>query len=196
MKSQPINLAVLTGLLLLFFTAAEAQNAFGIRGGLNASNISFDNLPSKKERLGFHIGVFGNVPMVADFLSLQPELSFSTKGTAFEYLNERRTLNMNYVDFLMPVAFKLGSVDLQLGPFVSFLTTTPDYTVYNENRIVIDAFKKFDAGLTGGLTFHINHVLIGIRYNQGLADVTKDDSRLLLGKGKSAVGQVSLGYRF
>lgn len=196
MKKQSINLAALTGLLLLFFVAVEAQTAFGIRAGLNTSTVSFDNLPGKKERLGFHAGIFGNLPMVADFMSLQPELSYSVKGTAFEYLNEKRTVNMNYVDFLVPVAFKLGAFDLQLGPFVSFLISSPDYTVYNENRIVVDAFKKFDAGLTGGLSYNINHLLIGIRYNQGFADVTKDESRLLLGKGKNAVGQVSIGYRF
>ena len=196
MKKQITGPAILTVALLLFFTAAKAQGTFGIRAGLNASNVSFDNLPNRKERIGFHAGVFGKLPVYDNFIFLHPELSYSAKGANFEYLNEKRTLGMNYVDFMLPVAFKLGSVDIEVGPFASFLISTPDYTVYNENRIEVDAFKKFDAGLTGGLAFNVNHLIIGIRYNQGLVDVTKDNSRPLLGSGKTAVGQISLGYRF
>lgn len=196
MKIKAAFPAILTAALLLIGTAAGAQNSFGIRAGLNAATVSFDNLPGKKERISYHAGIFGRMPILDNFISLNPELSYSVKGTAFEYLNETRRLNMNYIDFMLPVGFRLGSVDIQAGPFVSFITSTPDYTVYNENRVVIDAFKKVDAGLTGGLVFNTGHLLIGVRYNQGLVDVTKDESRALLGDGKTAVGQVSLGYRF
>lgn len=196
MRKQTTAPAVLTAALLFFFTAADAQNSIGLRAGLNASNVSFDNLPGKKERLAFHVGVFGRLPVYHNFISLKPELSYSVKGASFEYLNEKRNLDLKYLDFMLPLAFRLGSVDIELGPFVSFLTSTPDYAVYNENRIETDAFKKVDAGITGGLVFNIDHFLIGIRYNQGLIDVTKDNSRPLLGSGKNAVGQLSLGYRF
>ena len=190
------SIALVILLLLSTGSTGWAQAAFGIRAGLNVSNISFDNLPNKSERFGFHAGVFANLPVVPDFISVQPELSFSVKGTAFKPLNERQTLNMNYVDFLLPVAFQLGPIDVQVGPFASYLISTPDYTVFNDNTVVVDAFKKFDAGLTAGLSFNFGKMLLGIRYNQGFADVTKDNARLILGSGKNAVGQVSLGYRF
>lgn len=192
------NIVFPVALLMLMLTGYTigAQSKFGIRAGLNVSNISFDNLPNKSERFGFHVGVFADLPVVPDFISVQPELSYSVKGTAFKPLNQRQTLNMNYVDLLVPVAFKLGSIDIQVGPFVSYLISTPDYTVFDENRIIADAFTKLDAGLTAGLSYNFNRMLIGIRYNQGFLDVTKDNSRLLLGGGKNAVGQVSLGFRF
>lgn len=188
-------LLVLATIMLIPVTS-QSQTKFGIRGGLNVSNISFDNLSNKSERFGFHAGVFVDVPVVLDFMSVQPELSYSVKGTAFKPLNERQTLNMNYLDFLLPVAFKLGSIDVQVGPFASYLISTPDYTVYEDNTVIIDAFNKFDAGLTAGLTYNFNHFLIGIRYNQGFIDVTEGLSRTLLGSGKNAVGQISLGYKF
>jgi hypothetical protein len=187
-------------LVLIFLMSApaafQAQISFGIRGGLNVTNISFDNLLNKSERVGYHIGIFADLPLLPDFISVQPELSYSVKGAAFKPLNKRQTLNMNYVDFLLPVAFKLGPIDLQVGPFASYLVSKPDYTVFNDNTIVVDAFKKMDAGLTGGLSYNFNRMLIGIRYSQGFVDVTKDNARLLLGSGKTAVGQVSLGFRF
>lgn len=198
MKTKKFNVFVLTILVAMMgmITVSQAQSKFGIRAGLNASNVSFDNLPNRSERFAYHLGVFADVPVLSDFISMQPELSYSVKGAAFEYLNERRKLNLQYVDFLLPVAFHLSSIDIQVGPFASFLTSTPDYTVFDENRVAIDAFKKYDVGLTAGLSYNFNSFLFGIRYNQGFVDVTKDNSRLLLGSGKNAVGQASIGYTF
>lgn len=198
MKNRTINIPTLAFILCLFLTpsVSDAQIKFGVRAGLNATNVSFEKLPSKSERYGFHLGVFADVPIQTDFLSIQPELSFSTKGAAFKPLTGRQTLNMNYVDFLLPVAFKLSLFDLQVGPFASYLASTPDYTVYNENKVVVDGFKKFDIGLTAGLAVNLNKIVIGLRYNQGFVDVTTDNARPFLGTGKNAIAQLSLGYKF
>lgn len=197
MKINCVKIATTALLVMaLMQSSIQAQSSFGIRGGLNVSNISFKNLPDKRERFGYHLGIFASVPVVPDFMSVQPELGYSLKGTAYKVVNERRTLNMQYLDLLLPVAFHLGSIDIQVGPFASFLVSSPDYTVYNDDLIVVDAFKKYDVGLTAGLSYNFNKWLIGIRYNQGLVDVTRDNSRPFLGSGKNAIGQVSLGYRF
>ena len=198
MKAKYFSFATLMVLAMIILTPSVSygQTKFGIRGGLNASNISFDNLPNRGERYGFHLGIFTEVPLVPDFMSLQPELSYSVKGTSYKPASVSQKLNMSYVDLLLPVAFKLSSIDIQVGPFASFLISTPDYTVFNENRVVVDAFKKFDAGLTAGLSYNFSKIMIGLRYNQGFVDVTNDNARVLLGGGKNAVGQVSLGYKF
>ena len=198
MKKKYVNIAALLVLVLMILTpsVSQAQIKFGIRAGLNASNISFEKLPNKSERFGYHLGVFSDVPVMPDFMSLQPELSYSVKGAGFEPSTGRQTLNMNYVDFFLPVAFKLSLFDLQVGPFASYLISKPDYAVYNENKVIVDAFKTLDIGLTGGLAVNINKLMIGVRYNQGFIDISKDNSRPFLGSGKNGVGQVSLGYRF
>jgi Outer membrane protein beta-barrel domain len=198
MKSTTFSITILAFIVCLFSdpSVSDAQIQFGIRAGLNATNVSFEKLPSKSERYGFHAGVFADIPIMTDFLSVQPELSFSTKGAAFKPLTGRQILNMSYVDFLLPVAFKLSMFDLQVGPFASYLASTPDYTVYNENKIVVDGFKKYDVGLTAGIAANFNKILIGLRYNQGFVDVTTDNARPFLGTGKNAVAQLSLGYKF
>lgn len=99
-------------LMLLIPAVFQAQGSFGIRAGLNASNISFDLLPARGERIGFHAGIFADLPVLPGFLSLQPELSYSVQGAAFEPLDvNRQQIKMDYVDFLLPVAFKLGPID-------------------------------------------------------------------------------------
>ena len=195
-KFAIITIVMIYGLLMLVVTNSQAQISVGVRGGLNASNISFENLPNKSERFGFHAGIFADVPIVTDFISVQPELSYSTKGTAFEPLNDRETLDMDYLDLLLPLAFQLGPFDLQVGPFASYLLSTPDYTVFDDRTLISDAFNKFDAGLTAGLSYNFNKFLIGVRYNQGFINVAKDKAQSLLGDGKNAVCQVSLGYQF
>ena len=191
-----VSILALMASLFLTPSVSDAQVKFGIRGGLNASTISFKNLPNKAERFGYHVGVFADVPVSAGFMSIQPELSYSAKGTAFKPLNDRQTLNLNYVDLLLPVAFKLNIFDLQVGPFASFMTSTPDYTYYKDNKVFVDGFKKYDVGLTGGLTMNLNKLMIGLRYNQGFVDITNDNTRAILGSGKNSVGQVSVGYKF
>ncbi len=198
MKLNYFNTAILVVLVSMMMPAAnvQAQTQFGIRGGLNVSNISFDNLPDRGERFGFHAGVFADIPLIADFIQLQPELSYSAKGAAFKFLGDDKTLNMDFIDFLLPVAFRLGKIDLQVGPFASYLISTPDYEVFDNTDVVIDAFKKTDVGLTAGLSYNFAPMTVGIRYNQGLVDITNDNGRTFLGEGKTAVGQVSIGFKF
>ena len=196
MKNVHIAAVVAFGFLFLTPSVSDAQIRFGVRAGANASNISFEKLPEKSERYGFHVGVFADVPISGDFASLQPELDYSVQGAAFKPVTGRQTLNMNYVNFLLPVAFKLSAFDLLVGPFASFLASTPDYTVYNDNKIIVDGFKKYDIGLTAGLAVNINKFVIGVRYNQGFVNVAKDNAQPFLGSGKNAVGQLSLGYKF
>jgi Outer membrane protein beta-barrel domain len=198
MKLKYFSAAILTAFLLLIMpsTNIQAQRKFGVRGGLNVTNISFDNLPDRGERYAVHIGVFADLPMLPGFIQLQPEVSYSMKGAAFEFLGDRKTLELNYVDFLLPVAFRLGSIDLQVGPFASYLISKPDYKIYDTALVVEDAFKRTDVGLTAGLSYNFAPFTIGIRYNQGLVDITNDRGRPFLGEGKTAVGQVSVGYKF
>ncbi len=172
----------------------EGQVKVGVRGGLNATNISFKNLPERSEQYGYHVGMF--LEIGAAFIAVHPEVSFSTKGTDFKYLGEKRSIKMNTVDLLLPIAFKLSVIDLTVGPFVSFLINKPVYTQYTDNSVIINGFKKVDAGLTAGLRFNISKVFLGVRYNQGLMEVGKENLISALGSGKNAVGQVSLGFRF
>lgn len=198
MKTMQMHVSVLAIMVSLFLapSVSDAQTQFGIRAGLNASTISFKNLPNKAEKFGYHVGVFADVPISPGFVSIQPEIGYSTKGTTFKPGNDRKTLNLNYVDLFIPVAFKLSMFDLQVGPFASYMTSKPDYTYYSDNKVYLNGFKKYDVGLTGGLTMNINKLMIGLRYNQGFVDITQDNARVVLGSGKNAVGQVSVGYKF
>lgn len=195
MKIQFVKSSILIAFIALIATPSVLKAQGGIKAGLNASTLSFDKMNEKRERFGYHVSVFTNVNLVDGFMSLQPEVGFSTQGTAFKSSNERQRLNMNYVNLHVPLSFKLSNVDLQVGPYVGYLASKPNYEI-NDVTILTDAFKKVDVGLSGGLNYNFDKYFVGLRYSQGLMDVTKDNSRALLGSAKNAVGQVSFGYRF
>jgi hypothetical protein len=190
------NILALYALICMLTTPSVLKAQFGIKAGLNTTNLSSDNLKEKGEKLGFHASAFVNTPLTADgFISLVPELSFSTQGTSFKPQNTRQRLNMNYVNFHLPVSFKLSNIDLQVGPYASYLASKPNYAI-DDVVVVADAFKKFDTGLSAGLNYNFNKYFIGLRYIKGLVDVTNDNARLVLGAAKNSVGQVTIGYKF
>lgn len=195
MKNK-LRISVLLMTVIAIMPICQSQAQIGVRGGLNATNISFKNLPDRSNQYGYHIGLFTDINLVPNFMELQPELSFSTKGTDYEYLGQKRSVKMNSVDLLLPVAFKLSVVDLTVGPFVSYLVNNPEVRQNIDNSIIIDGFKKVNAGLTAGLRYNINKAFLGVRYNQGLTEVGNDNIISAFGSGKSAVGQVSVGYKF
>jgi Outer membrane protein beta-barrel domain len=194
MKAIQINITSI--LLIISSLTGFSQIKYGARVGFNASNVSFKNVSERGEKYGFHAGGFAVIPISKNFMSVNPELSFSRKGSSFESLNLRRVIRLNYIDLLLPVSFKLDMVDIQVGPFVSILANKPTYKILKETPIPADGFKRFDAGLSAGLNYNFGNMFAGVRYNQGFMDITTATSRAALGSGKTATGQVSVGYTF
>jgi hypothetical protein len=187
-----ISLASILVLILGCLSHSYAQ--VGIRAGLNTTNISFKTLPDRNNQYGYHLGVFMDIG--SNVIGVQPEISFSTKGTVYSYLGQRKSINMNTVDLLLPIAFKLSVIDLTVGPFTSFLINKPVFTKKSDNSVIVNGFKKVDAGLTAGLRFNIKKAFLGLRYNQGLTEVGNENLIDAIGSGRNAVGQLSIGFKF
>jgi hypothetical protein len=206
MKSSIVKL-LLSSMLISSMTvlgvSAQTTARTGIKAGLNASTLYLNNVDNRNERIGFHVGVFTQIP-ISSFFAIQPELQYSTKGVSANYnllgATGKNTFKLNYVELPVLATFKLGnSVDLQAGPYASYLINSKvstegdlgsDYR--NINR---DNFNTFDYGIAGGLNIYFGTAMLGLRYGHGLQPVAKDGgARLLMGKAKNAVGQVSLGF--
>ncbi|MGB3850057.1 MAG: outer membrane beta-barrel protein [Tunicatimonas sp.] len=93
MKKTSLLLASLTIVALSFSTQRSvAQDwRFGIKGGLNISNISSD-VVNFDSRAAVHLGIFGNTPINSDEnLFVQPELLLSLQGAEEGNLTGCRT---------------------------------------------------------------------------------------------------------
>lgn len=198
-----LSALVVIGCMTVSSAIAQTTPRTGIKGGLNASTLYINDVEDRNERIGFHVGVFTQIP-VSSFFAIQPELQYSTKGVSANYnllgATGRSSFNLNYVELPVLATFKLGnSVDLQAGPYASYLLNSKVSTkgdlgsdFQNVNR---DNFNSFDYGIAGGLNIYFGSAMLGLRYGQGLQPVASHGAaRLLMGKAKNAVGQVSLGF--
>lgn len=187
---------------------AQGRTRVGIKGGLNASSLFYDSqgVNNKKERIGFHAGVFAQAPL-GDFFAIQPELLYMTKGASADYnvlgfINGRNTFRLNYAELPVLATFKLGqAVELQAGPYAAYLlnsniNSNGDFGT-GSSAINRDNFNKVDYGLAGGLNIYFGKMLIGARYEQGLQRIANSGAaRTLLGNAKNSVGLLSIGYSF
>jgi hypothetical protein len=143
MKTIKLILAVIISCNFLFFvnySFCQLKN-FGIKGGLNLSNVNFDN-PTlddyAKNYSGFNVDIF------YDFLnfknvSLSAEAGYSQKGYKFELINidingnttgsENISYNLNYIETSVLGKFFLNTKYvnpyLSIGAVLGFYTGIP-----------------------------------------------------------------------
>ena len=177
----------------------------GLKGGLNASSLFYDSqgVSNKNERIGFHAGVFAQVP-AGEFFAVQPELLYTTKGASADYnllgFNGANTFRLNYAELPVLATFKLGqAVELQAGPYVAYLlnsniNSNGDFGT-GTGALNRNNFNKVDYGIAGGLNIYFGKAFIGARYEQGLQRIANGGAaRTLLGNAKNGVGLVSVGF--
>src|ERR1700733_15049765 len=99
----------LFALTILRATAQEHQTPvenkltpkFGIKGGLNLSNMYVRDVSDENMKVGWNAGIYAKIPLTTGF-SIQPELYYTDKGAKETYNNfiqgsgEYR-FNLNYV---------------------------------------------------------------------------------------------------
>ena len=204
-----LSIALLLTIAVFTFSVSDAVaqgiTRVGIKGGLNASSLFYDSqgVDSKKERIGFHAGVFSQLNL-GEFLAIQPELLYITKGASANYnvlgFSGKNTFKLNYAELPVLVTFKLGqAVELQAGPYVSYLlnsniNSNGDFGS-GSSAINRDNFNKIDYGLAGGINLYFGKTFIGARYEQGFQKIANSGAaNTLLGNAKNGVGLLSVGF--
>lgn len=176
--------------LTLFLTASfgmlhaqdnNVNTEFGVKGGFNMSNLYTDDADDENILYGFNAGVYATLP-VSDFVAIQPELLFTTRGSKLEYNNALAQgnvkLKLNYIELPLLVRVNITkNFNIHAGGYASYLVSaksTGDGDFEFENQYDTDDFNKFDAGLAGGIGVDFNPLSVGLRYNYGLTTIVKD----------------------
>lgn len=121
MKSKVLLLALATTALSLTSKAQDdAKTTFGVRAGVNFTNITGDDQDNKM-KAGFNIGANAEIPVASEFY-LQPGLLFTTKGAKADEGDGK--LNLSYlevpINFLYKPTLGDGKLLLGFGPYVGF----------------------------------------------------------------------------
>jgi hypothetical protein len=212
------RIGIITAILLIGATtfAQEQQTTtepaltpkFGIRGGINFSNLYVSDVSSENLKVGFNAGVYAKIPVVQGF-SIEPEILYTVKGAQENYNNNVQgsgayQFNLNYIEVpILGVINIARNFNIHVGPYFSILTSANVQDVDKNGNITgatelnKDDFKSFDWGLVGGAGFDIDNVTLGARYNYGLEQIGNSGlAGSLTQNSKNSVISVYVGFTF
>lgn len=217
-----INLSILAFLIVM---ASESfAQTFGVRGGLNLSNMLIkDDVETYSNEFemnpGFHLGVTADFP-ISDVISFETGLLLSTKGFKIseketimgETYEIKNKLNLFYLDIPLTAKamFDVGGAKIYgtFGPYIGvglsgkskFEMTFNGETESDEETIEWGSdenesdIKRFDFGLTAGAGVAINNIQLGLSYGLGLANISPTKDGGT--KINNRVLGISVGYTF
>lgn len=152
---------------------------YGVRGGLNVSNLDFDELPTmtNKHRNSFYIGFFAEMAL-SKTVSLMPEIQFSPEGAKAE------VLHLDYIQAPILIKFRLSEkIKFGLGPQVGL-------KVHKED----DGVKNFAYSGVAGVEYKISYMLFAdVRYTYGISNVFDDNLSI---SAQNTNIQLGIGYKF
>jgi hypothetical protein len=174
----------------VFFSSVSAQQAIGIKGGVNIANLSgFEG----RSRVSGHAGVFLHHTINKNWC-FQPELLYSGEGQRYVSGGVERTLALGYLQLpLMIQYYPAPQVYFEAGPQFGLLLSAEDKVDEESGHInAKDDFTAAQVALGVGIGFKATEQLIVYgRYNFGLTDVTRFDNII----DHSQVGQLGIAIR-
>ena len=182
--------AIFAGLLLILFTATAQQAHFGLKGGVNISQLHFNNNTSSDSKVGVNLGVLAHIHASKTW-AVQPELLYSLEG-AQKVGNSGINYNLNYlnVPVLLQYMFDNG-FRLEGGPQIGFLLNAKrkagDVTVDD------DGFKTTAFSIPLGVGYLTSSgVGLDARYVFGLSNINDSENGPVI---QSNVFQLGLFYQ-
>jgi hypothetical protein len=142
-------------LVPFFLIQSYAQVSFGVKAGLNISNVK-DFSSVSKTRLGVHGGLLAEVGISKNFI-LQPELLYSVKGfkSPQSQISGEAIVSLNYISVSLLGGFRANkNIVILLGPEFNFLTKA-NSRFDGINHDLSNIYRKFDMAIDLGVAYHI-----------------------------------------
>lgn len=165
-----------------FVLQANAQFKFGIRAGVNTSNVSLTEFSNSdyaldyksSPEIGFHFGVVSQLKL-ASFV-IQPELLFTTTKTdlkltdltnAASPIDTVGSQKFNKIDIPIIVGYKLGPLKLQVGPVATFMINSKSDLLSGYG--IEESYKGMSLGYQAGLGLELTSLLLDVKYEGSLS---------------------------
>lgn len=190
-----MSLAIVLTLLVICVATANAQAkgmSFGLKGGVNYANMSFDieAYPNTDNSLRYGAGITLGTLMQPN-MGFDIDLLYLQKGTEFHYpgfgdLFYEFTLDYVVVSPMLRIAPGAGGAGIYFlgGPEIAYLLEATNHGEREGSQTdwdVTESFKEFDYGLTFGMGFQTagagrSSFFVEGRYALGLADIGKSQA--------------------
>jgi hypothetical protein len=164
----------------LLFSPLVAFGQFGVKAGLNFSNVTNTSSISHSNETGYNVGVF-LAPKSKSILSSKTELILSKQGYNYSTNTQGGSADLLYI--MLPTYMCINITrffQIHIGAQMAYLinakadsTTTSGST--DPLTDAIQYYNRFDYGLGGGVEVHpFKGLLIGARMNISLANLYSD----------------------
>lgn len=197
-KNMKRTILILVISVTILTHRAEAQAAFGLKGGLNLTTLNVkDPQLSYESRNGYHAGLFLRGKF--DKIGIQPEvLLFTQRGEMESTLFGTAQESFTYLSIpLMLKFYPVGGLNLQVGPQFGFLIDGErkyDSFLGGGTRDITEYYKKSDVSVSVGGGYDFSFGLgLDVRYNLGVKDINNvaDEE-----EARSRIFLVSIGWNF
>jgi Outer membrane protein beta-barrel domain len=157
---------------------SDNKSPFSFKIGYNVANVIVSPEPMNlvNSKNGFHVGVVANGISIANHVSIQPELMYSTQGFKVGGLGN---VGLHYLSMPVLVKLDMGSnASLLFGPQISYLTNARIGIGSDLFSVSYDGlFQKWDLSGVAGLEYKVSDKLtLGGRYLMGMNNINKDFS--------------------
>jgi len=175
---------------------------FGVKAGVNFSDITGEEVDSFDGLTCFHFGLVAEI-LFSDTFAIQPELLYSRQGSKYEEdygegYDIEGTVKVDYINIpIMAKYFVAEGFSIEAGPQIGFLRSAKDEYEDDEEDIK-EYLKGTDFGVNFGLGYKLENGLnFAARYNIGLSDnLDTDEFEAEGAEYKNSVIQLSIGYFF
>ncbi len=199
------KLLLLVAAITMFVGGAQAQrfekNIFGIRGGLNVSNIRFNGV-SPDSKVGFHLGGSYERALTQSFpLYFETGLQITLKGCQEEDDGYTAKLNAAYLEIPLMLNYKFNIHNkVTLYPSAGFyyaLGVGGNIKSYDGKIDTFDDYtlKRSDFGLRFGGSVVWRQFVFGLGYEFSLIDISQNYATFH-GDVKPNNFFLSVGYNF
>ena len=186
----------------LMVTSVSAQDlSFGVKAGVNFSNMVSDDEESGDIKIGPVAGVTVDYG-INEYLFIFTGLDLSYKGFKGTNYNTSVTMNPIYLQVPIHVGTKLSisekaKIVFEAGPYVAFgiagKTTVERSGISVSEDIFGDkgGLKRFDFGFGAGVGLEFNKLKFSLGYDYGFANVYDSDEKIY-----NRILFLTVGYRF
>ena len=159
-------------------TVSKKSCDWGLKMGLNGSNIRVTNGNSGTWKTGLVTGVYFNFK-VADKLSIQPEALYSSMGAKNLMSTEETSLRLNYFSIPVLLQYKVTNCfAVVAGPQVDVMIQAKMKNGGGFSKVT-DSYKENSFNATGGVTaWPVSCLGFTLRYIYGLNNISKGATEL------------------
>jgi hypothetical protein len=195
-------------LLATMTVAAQAQVKFGVKGGLNLTNMKFDNsVTNKSNQTGFFIGPTLNFTLPVVGLGIDASALYDQRSAKIDGSEEKLKQQSIQVPINLRYGFGLGntaSIYIFAGPQFGF-------NIGDKSANIIDnalEWRLKDSNLSANVgvgLMLLNHLQVSANYNIALGTTGESNvisttastvGNLVTGKTKANAWQLSVAYFF